>query len=495
MKSFNENLNEFNEVGFIYRMDGFIAYVIGLPSVKAQELVIFEDNSIGEVISFNGENVQVMVFSKATLRIRMRASRTNLFLTIPVGETLLGSCIDPFGVPLDPDSYIRDPSALVPMRNEAWGISRRKRISTPFETGVSLVDLAIPLGRGQRELIIGDRQTGKTSFVLQTLLLQARMGTICIYAGIGKKKTDIKRVEEFFIENGIQNNTVIVATASHDPASLIYLTPYAAMGVAEYFRDQGKHVFLILDDLVTHGKFYREISLLSGRLPGRNSYPADVFFAHSQLLERAGNFITANGDSSITCFVVADTQQGDLSGYMQTNIMSMTDGHIFFDLDYFLSGRRPAINPFLSVTRVGKQVQVPVRRDISRELHTFLTYAERLMSYAHFGEEATISVRAVLDMQARIAEFFVQPSNISMPAAFQVYIFALIWQNKWKDIPIDVMKKQILEILKIYVSDQRFRNTIELVVSQSTTLNNLLNRIIKSGMEKSQELARGGMHK
>lgn len=488
MKSFNEHLNEFKEIGFVFRVDGFIAYVIGLPSVKAQELVIFEDNSIGEVISFSGDSVQVMVFSKTNLRIRMKASRTNLFLTIPVGESLLGSAIDPFGVPLNPDSYIHDPSALVPMRNDAWGISRRKRIDTPFETGVSLVDLAVPLGRGQRELIIGDRQTGKTSFVLQTLLLQARQGTICVYAGIGKKKADIKRVEEFFIENKIQNNTVIVATASHDPASLIYLTPYAAMGVAEYFRDQGKHVFLILDDLITHAKFYREISLLSGRLPGRNSYPADIFFVHSSLLERAGNFVTANGDASITTFIVADTQQGDLSGYMQTNIMSMTDGHIFFDVDYFLSGRRPAINPFLSVTRVGKQVQEPVKRDISRELHTFITYAERLNSYAHFGEEATQSVRNVLDMQARINEFFVQPANLTMPSAFQIYVFALIWQNKWKGVPIDTMKKQIFDLLQIYMSDQRFRSTIEAVVTESNTLNNLLNRMVKSGMEKGQTL-------
>lgn len=487
MKSFNEHLNEFKEIGFVYRVDGFIAYVVGLPLVKAQELVIFEDNSIGEVISFNGDNVEVMVFSKTSLKIRMRVSRTNLFLAIPVGESLLGTSIDPFGVSLNPDNYIHNPSALVPMRNDAWGIARRKRINKPFETGVGLVDMAVPLGCGQRELIIGDRQTGKTSFVLQALLLQARAGTICIYAGIGKKKADIKRVEEYFIENNIQKNTIIVATASHDPASMIYLTPYAAMAIAEYFRDQGKDVFLILDDLVTHAKFYREIALLSGRLPGRNSYPADIFFVHSQLLERAGNFITANGDASITAFIVADTLQGDLSGYIQTNIMSMTDGHIFFDVDYFLSGRRPAVNPFLSVTRVGKQVQEPVRRDISRELNTFFTYAERLRNYSHFGEEATQSVRAVLDMEARINEFFIQPVSLSMPAAFQVYVFALIWQNKWKDVSIDEMKKQIYGLLKTYQTDENYRISIGKMVSESTTLNNLLNKIMNSGKENVQQ--------
>jgi F-type H+-transporting ATPase subunit alpha len=442
--------------------------------------VIFEDNSIGEVLSFDGEGIEVMVFSRTPLKARMRVSRTDRSLTIPVGESLLGTVIDPFGLPLNSDQYLHESSAQVPLNNEAWEISRRKRINRPFETGVSLVDLAVPLGRGQRQLIIGDRKTGKTTFVLQTMLLQARAGTICIYAGIGKKKADIKRIEEYFAQNNIQKNTIIVATSSHDPASLIYLTPHAAMAIAEYFRDAGKEVFLVLDDIVTHAKFYREIALLSGRFPGRNSYPADIFYVHSQLLERAGNFLTANGDASITAFVVAETAQGDLSGYIQTNIMSMTDGHIFFDIDLFMQGRRPAVNPFLSVTRVGKQVQEPLRRDINRELNSFFTYVQRLRNFTHFGEEATQTVRRVLEMEARINEFFSQPASLIIPADFQVFVFALIWQNKWKDVSVDIMKKQILELLRIYEGDPAFRGSIDALVSKATTMNDLLNKMMKN---------------
>ena len=347
---------------------------------------------------------------------------------------------------------------------------------------MSLVDLVVPLGQGQRQLIIGDRKTGKTTFVLQTILLQARAGTICIYAGIGRKKADIKRIEEYFAENNISHNTVIVATSSNDPASLIYLTPYAAMAIAEYFRDQGKNVLLVLDDLVTHAKFYREIALLSGRFPGRNSYPADIFFVHSHLLERAGNFVTSNGDASITTFVIAETAQGDLSGYIQTNIMSMTDGHIFFDADLFTAGRRPAINSFLSVTRVGKQVQGSLRRDINRELSSFFTYAQRIRNFTHFGEEATQSVRNVLDMESKINEFFNQPAQFIMPPAFQVFVIGLIWQNKWKDARRDVVKREILELYKIYESDVNTRQSIDKLVGESETLNDFLSNLSKADL-------------
>lgn len=479
MKSFNEYLTEHKEIGYVLKVNGFIVHIAGLPSVRVRELVVFEDNSIGEVLSFDGESIEVMVFSRVPLRARMRASRTDRTITIPVGDSLLGGTIDPFGLPLNSDQYIPESSALVPLNNVAWDISRRKRINRAFETGVSLVDLVIPLGRGQRQLIIGDRKTGKTAFVLQAILLQARAGTICIYAGVGKKKVDIKRIEEYIVQNNIQKNTVIVATSSHDPASLIHLTPYSAMAIAEYFRDQGRDVFLVLDDLVTHAKFYREIALLSGRFPGRNSYPADIFYIHSQLLERAGNFVTANGDASITVFVVAETAQGDLSGYIQTNIMSMTDGHIFFDTDFFMQGRRPAVNPFLSVTRVGKQVQNALRRDVNRELNSFFSYAQRLRNFTHFGEEATQTVRRVLEMETRIIEFFNQPISLIIPSAFQVFVFALIWQNKWKDASTDIMKKEILELLNIYEKDESFRSYINNIVSSATTLNDLLNKIMK----------------
>lgn len=489
MKTYNEYLNEFKEIGFVWKVNGVIASVVGLPSVRLNELVIFEDETVGEVISFNTESVEIMLFTSSSLKARTRVTRTDRFLAIPVGESLLGCSIDPLGRPLDSEHYIPQSTAFVPLRNDAWGIDRRIRIDRPFETGVSIVDLAVPLGKGQRQLILGDRKSGKTSFILQTILLQARSGTICIYAGIGKKKADIKRIEEYFSEHKISNNTIMIATSSHDAPSLIYLTPYAAMAVAEYFRDQGKDVFIVFDDLVMHAKFYREISLVSGRFPGRNSYPSDIFYQHSSLLERAGNFNTANGNSSITAFVVAETQQGDISGYIQTNIMSMTDGHILFDIDFFMSGRRPAINPFLSVTRVGKQVQSQLRRDINREINSFFTYAQRLRGYAHFGEEATVSVRSVLEMESRMNEFFTQPTSLIIPPAFQVLVFALIWQNKWSAFSIEDMKKEILELLKRYESDARFKQVVDEMVYESKALNEILNKLMKSDMFPEQKTA------
>ncbi len=482
MKAFSEYLNEFKEIGFVLKINGFMVYAVGIPSVRVHELVIFEDNSIGEVMSFDGETIEIIVFSKNVLRSRMRVSRTDTFLTISAGESLLGLSIDPFGNPLNQTQYVHGTSTQVPLRNQPWDISRRKRIEESFDTGVSLVDLAIPLGRGQRQLIIGERKTGKTSFVLQTLLFQARLGTICIYCGIGRKKADIKRIEEYFVKNNIQKNTIIVATSSHDPASLIYLTPYTAMAIAEYFRDQGKSVFLVFDDMVTHAKFYREIALLLGRFPGRNAYPADIFYVHSQLLERAGNFITTYGAVSITAFVVAETSQADLSGYIETNIMSMTDGHIYFDIDYFMSGRRPAVNTALSVTRVGKQAQKSLRRDINRELNSFLAHAQRVRNFAHFGEEVTQAVRAVLEMEDNINEFFTQPSSLIMPADFQAYIFALIWQNKWKHASRETMKKEIFDYLKLYTDNENVRNSVNSIISESMTLNELLSKIIQRNL-------------
>lgn len=480
MRAFNDYLSEFKEIGFVMRVSDFIVFVAGLPSVRVGELVVFDDNSIGEVLSFDNELIEVMVFNKHEIKTRSKVTRTDRMLTMPVGDTLLGKIVDPFGLSLSEDEYVPAFSAQVPLRNEAWGIARRKRISRPFETGVSIVDLAVPLGMGQRELIIGDRRTGKTSFVLQTILLQARKGTICVYAGIGRRKTDIKRIEEYFIENGINLQTVIVATSSHDPASLIYLTPFSAMAIAEYFRDQGRNVFIIFDDLVTHAKFYRELGLLSGRFPGRNSYPADMFFTHSSLLERAGNFLTANGEASITAFVVAETSQGDLSGYIQTNIMSMTDGHIFFDNELFITGRRPAVNTSLSVTRVGRQVQDDLRRDINRELNSFFSYAARLKNFTHFGEEANRSVKSVLDMERRLIKFFTQPLPLIIPSAIQAFIFGLIWQNKWADLSEDDMGKRIIEMIEYYEKKMDFRQEVDSLVSQSNKLNDLLGKTISS---------------
>jgi F-type H+/Na+-transporting ATPase subunit alpha len=312
---------------------------------------------------------------------------------------------------------------------------------------------------------------------MQTVLFQARQGTLCIYAGIGKKKLEIKRVEEFFQKEGILQNTIIVASSSHDPVGVIYITPYTAMALAEYFKDQGRDVLVIMDDLTSHAKFYREISLLGKRFPGRNSYPGDIFYTHARLLERAGNFKTKTGENSITCLPVVETTQGDLSGYIQTNLMSMTDGHIYFDMDLFIKGRRPAINTFLSVTRVGRQTQTDLDRSISRELTSFLTLYDKMQNFVHFGAEMTTSVKETIKQGEHVLDFFTVTSEQAIPHDLQMILFGVLWQGYWKEKGITEMRTEIETLLKRYTSDEPFRQRIAGMVQKSTTFNGLLNDI------------------
>src|SRR5258708_6500429 len=290
-----------------------------------QEIIIFETGEAGVILSMSREQVEILLLSQSTIKAGTRVTRTGAKQEMPVGFELLGKAVNPFGQPLNTSQTIEKPKVSRPIDISPSGINTRKRIEQSFETGVTLVDMLIPLGKGQRQLLIGDRKTGKTSFLYQTILKQASLGTICIYPGIGKKTTDIKRVESFFHTTGIENNTVIIATSSEDPAGVIYLTPYAAMALAEYFRDEGHDVLVVMDDLFTHAKFYREIMLIGRRFPGRNAYPADIFYTHARLLERAGNFVLPNGsEHSITCLPVVESVEGDIAGFIQTNLMSMT---------------------------------------------------------------------------------------------------------------------------------------------------------------------------
>src|SRR5258708_6702594 len=293
----------------------------------------------------------------------------------------MGQTINPLGELLDPSLPFTEPQELRDIDAKPVGISGRQKITSPRVTGISLIDLLIPLGRGQRELIIGDRKTGKTSLLMTTIKKQVSEGVIAIYAAIAKKKSDIKRLQEFFVQEQIMDKVIIVATSSYDSPSLIYQTPYAAMAIAEYFRDQGIHSLLILDDLSTHAKFYRELSLLARRFPGRDSYPGDIFYVHSRLLERGGNFKHKTaGEVSITVLPVVEIVEGDFTGYISTNVMGITDGHIYLDSNIYYQGMRPAVNIPLSVTRVGRQTVDKLTRDVNKNLTSFLANYEKLQN-------------------------------------------------------------------------------------------------------------------
>ncbi|OGH19173.1 MAG: hypothetical protein A2868_00015 [Candidatus Levybacteria bacterium RIFCSPHIGHO2_01_FULL_40_15b] len=472
--TFEDYLKQTGEIGYVEQVVGPIVHASGLPGVRCEELVMFENSEMGQVLSLSENLVEILTFSRYSARVGSRVARTKKAFEMPVGRELLGQIIDPFGRSFDHTKTVPVVRETKNILVKPAGIEKRRTIKRHLVTGVTIVDLLIPLGLGQRELLIGDRKTGKTNFLLAAILSQARRGTVCIYAVIGKRKIDIKKIEDLFVKNNVMKNVIIVSTTSYDPQGLVHLTPYSAMTLAEYFRDQGIDTLLVMDDLSTHAKFYREISLLGRRFPGRNSYPADIFHTHSRLMERAGNFIVGNREVSITVLPIVETNQGDLSGYIQTNLMSMTDGHLYFDASLFSQGIRPAINPFISVTRVGQQTQSPLKRSIARELRSFLTLYQKTRRFLHFGEELNESIKTILATGDNITRFFHQPPSSITHENIQIFLFAMLWSNFWKDEKFDAIKLDCDRWTLMYEENKAFRKNIDNIIASSSHLNELL---------------------
>ena len=477
MKTINDYLNETGEIGYVNKVINVIVYVSGLPSVMPGELVIFENGGTGNVISLAPEEVEIMTFSKNPIRVGEKVARTGKSIEIPVGKELLGQVIDPFGASLDNHSLIKKAQNTKPIDVQPSGIMTRKTIKKQLDTGVAIVDLMVPIGIGQRQLVIGDRKTGKTNFLLQTIVSAARSGNICIYGAIGKKKIDIKRIEAYFVKNKVMNRVIIIASLSQDPAGVIFITPYSAMTIAEYFRDLGQDSLIILDDLSTHAKFHREISLLANKFPGRNSYPGDIFYVHAKLLERAGNFAVNNKETAITCMPVVESSEGDFSGYIQTNVMAMTDGHIYFDSNLFSEGRRPAVNPFLSVTRVGKQTQSSAKRSINREMLSFLTLFEKMRNFSHFGAEVTDSVKVTLQTGTKILTLFDQDPNIIIPSNIQAIFLTLVWGGSIKETDPKSIYLYRKKLLTLYETNATYKSNIDKIIGSAKSFDDLLLKV------------------
>lgn len=454
-----------------------LIYASGLPTVMPGEMVVFESGEFGEARYLYHDLVEILLFSDHQVRVGTKVTRTGEKISVGVGEELLGQVINPLGAPVRPTDASLSLTNFREIDNEPPGIEGRVSIKRPLETGVITVDMLVPLGKGQRELVIGDRKTGKTSFVLSAVVTQAKKGSVCIYGAIGKKRGDIKRTQEYFQAKEIFDKVIMVVTFSQDPASLIYLTPYTAITLAEYFRDKGQDVLVVLDDLSGHAKYCRELSLLARRFPGRDSYPVDIFYMHARLMERAGNFKTKDGEVSITVLPVAETINGDLSGYIQTNVMSMTDGHIYFDSDLFSKGRRPAVNPFLSVTRVGHQAQSQVEREVSRELLAFLAYYEEVQGFIHFGAELTDVVKETLAKGEQVTGLLDQQQQGLVPLPVGVFVLALLWAGKWKGKSPFEVKGDIELIMAKYASDAIFAKRVDGAVEESKSLAELLGKV------------------
>jgi len=476
-QKYTEYITKNSEIGFVEKVNHPVIYVRGLPGCVYSEVVYFESGDMGMVVGLSLDYVEVLSFSEEPIRVGEKVSRSGEILKVPVGEGLLGQAVGPLCNSLHDNKVIVGMEEYREINSAPLPISLRERIKAPLETGVSIVDMLVPLGRGQRELLIGDRNTGKATFALQSILCQAKMDTICIYAGIAKNKQSLKQVENLFEKHSVAHNTIIVGSASSDPLADIYLTPYTAMTIAEYFRDKGRDVLLVLDDLSTHAKYYREISLLSKKFPGRDSYPGDIFFAHARLLERAGNFNIGGKISSITCFPIATSIEGDITGYIQTNLMSITDGHIFFDGAIFKAGRKPAINHFLSVTRVGRQTQTPIRWGINRELSSFMFLHKKTERFIHFGAEINEGIKTTIDMGKKINQLFNQENEEIFSMDVQILMFVLVWTGILKEETPDKIKFYKMKAQSLYDKDPVFKEKVSNLVSSSPDFNALLGKI------------------
>lgn len=482
--SFSDLEKKTGEVGFVEEILYSIVRVSGLPQAKPHEIVVFEEGEFGQVLSINPKYVEVLLLEDHPVKIGHKVARTNSPLVIKGSDKFLGQTIDPLTRNFFTKKFLEVDGKDYNIQAAPPAIMDRGVIDKPLRSGAIMVDLAIPLGKGQRELVIGDRKTGKTDFLFQIIETQAKEGTICIYGAIGKKREDILKIQEFATKKGIADKLIIIAATSSDPTGLIYLAPFSAMTIAEYFRDQGKDTLVVLDDLTTHAKFYREMALLIKMFPGRSSYPGDIFYTHARLLERAGKFKLKTGkEVHVSCIPTAESVLGDLSGYIQTNLMAMTDGHIYFDIELFNQGRRPAINPFLSVTRVGQQAQTKLKRELSRHLTSFLNHHNKLTRYIHFGAELSEEVRGTLAKGDLIYEFFSQPPSTICPVNMSVFLFGTIVNDMWKGVMVVNAKKSWNKLVIKYQTDANYRKQIDDLVNSVDKFADLLAILKKSGWD------------
>ena len=410
------------ETGKVILVGDGIARVWGLTNCMANELLEFEGGSFGMAQNLEEETVSVAVLSnKNDIREGMTVKRTGKVLAMPVGEKLLGRVVNALGEPIDGKGPI-EYSGTRPIESEAPGIIERESVSVPLQTGFKAIDSMIPIGRGQRELLIGDRQTGKTEIAIDTIINQKNSDVLCIYVAIGQKSTTVAQIANELSANGAMDYTIIVSATASETAPLQYIAPYSGCAMAEYFREQGKDVLIIYDDLSKHAVAYRALSLLIRRPPGREAYPGDVFYLHSRLLERAACVAKEYGGGSITALPIIETQSGDVSAYIPTNVISITDGQIFLETELFHSGIMPAINPGISVSRVGGAAQLKGMKKVSGELKLLYSQYRELQSFAQFGSDLDADTKARLALGERIVEVLKQGKNQPVSVGKQVAI-------------------------------------------------------------------------
>ena len=426
-----------DEIGYVIQVGDGIAKVHGLDKCKSNELLRFENGSFGMALNLEESCVSVvMLGTDVGIREGGLVKRTGRVVSVPVGEALIGRVVDALGQPIDGKGPIES-KEMRPIERNAPGIIERKSVSVPLQTGIKAIDSMIPIGRGQRELIIGDRQTGKTVIATDTILNQKGKNVICIYVAIGQKRSTVAQLVDTLARGGAMDYTIVVSATASELAPLQYIAPYSGCTMGEYFMDQGKDVLIVYDDLSKQAVAYRALSLLIRRPPGREAYPGDVFYLHSRLLERAARVAPEYGGGSMTALPIIETQAGDVSAYIPTNVISITDGQIYLESELFHSGIRPAINPGISVSRVGGSAQIKAMKKVAGTLKLTYSQYRELQSFAQFGSDLDADTKTRLAQGERVVEVLKQDRSSPLDVALQVSILYAVVHNMLMDVPVE----------------------------------------------------------
>ena len=448
-----ENTIKQDETGTVLLVGDGIARASGLVNCMAGELLEFEDGSYGMAQNLEENSVSIVLFgSGENIGEGQTVKRTGKVVSVPVGEAMIGRVVNALGQPIDGAGPVVTEEFRA-IESPAPGICERRSVHEPLQTGIKAIDSMIPIGRGQRELIIGDRQTGKTTLAVDTIINQKGKDMICIYVAIGQKRSTVASLVETLTRNGAMEYTMVVAATASEASPLQYIAPYSGCTMGEYFMNKGKHVLIIYDDLSKHAVAYRALSLLIRRPPGREAYPGDVFYLHSRLLERAAKLDDEHGGGSLTALPIIETQAGDVSAYIPTNVISITDGQIFLETELFHSGVMPAVNPGISVSRVGGNAQIKAMKKVAGTLKLIYSQYRELQSFAQFGSDLDADTKARLEQGARIVEVLKQDQNEPVPVEKQVAILYAVINGVLKDIKTEDVRQYEKNLYSFLDSD------------------------------------------
>lgn len=482
-----ESKLQVEDTGTVIQVGDGIARVHGLEKCMAGELLAFPGDVYGMVLNLEEDSVGAVLFgADSHIKEGDTVKRTEKIVEVSVGDALLGRTVDSLGKPIDGKGPIQSNRSR-PIEAKASGVIARKSVNQPLQTGIKAIDSMIPIGRGQRELIIGDRQTGKTTVAIDTIINQKEENVICIYVAIGQKKSTVAGLVKTLENAGAMAYTIVVSASASDPAPLQYIAPYAGVAMAEEFMYEGKDVLIVYDDLSKHAVAYRAMSLLLRRPPGREAYPGDVFYIHSRLLERAAKLNDKLGGGSITALPIIETQAGDVSAYIPTNVISITDGQIYLETELFNAGQRPAVNSGISVSRVGGDAQIKAMKKVSGQIRLELAQYRELAAFAQFGSDLDKSTRATLEHGKRLMEVLKQKNNDTMRVEHQVIVIYAVTKNHMNDIPVEHIKRFETELISYM--DENHSEVGEMIKTQGS-----LSDEIVEGLESSIKAFKNQFH-